>query len=193
MDFKIDMSKVVKIVVEKDENSFIEYTIDNGTIIDVAVTKKEKSIEDKVNDLKMNNEDVKKISKLIDFDNAGILDKMVKSGQDSVFGAIKESIKNEPLQPTPIEQAKQAAQDVKKAKLTKEASDAKKIMKLEKKMDEVAKKNRDNIADKIFPKTEWETPNEKGTFEEALKINDRGQRIAYLKKMITDLNDTTNK
>ncbi len=193
MDFKIDMSKVVKIVVEKDENSFIEYTIDNGTIIDVAVTKKEKSIEDKVNDLKMNNEDVKKISKLIDFDNAGILDKMVKSGQDSVFGAIKESIKNEPLQPTPIEQAKQAAQDVKKAKLTKEASDAKKIMKLEKKMDEVAKKNRDNIADKIFPKTEWETPKEKGTFEEALKINDRGQRIAYLKKMITDLNDTTNK
>ena len=29
---------------------------------------------------------------------------------------------------------------------------------------EVAKKNRDNIADKIFPKTEWETPKEKGTF-----------------------------
>ena len=193
MDFKIDMSKVVKIVVEKDENSFIEYIIDNGTITDVAVTKKEKSIEDKVNDLKMNNEDVKKISKLIDFDNAGILDKMVKSGQDSVFETIKESIKNEPLQPTVIEEAKKTAHEVNRAKLTKEASDAKKIMKLEKKMDEVAKKNRDNIADKIFPKTEWETPKEKDSFDEALKINDRGQRIAYLKKMITDLNDTAKK
>lgn len=103
MDFKIDMSKVVKIVVEKDENSFIEYTIDNGTIKDVAVTSKKTSIEDKVNDLKMNNEDVKKISKLIEFDNAGILDQMARSGQDSVFGAIKESITKEPLQPTVIE------------------------------------------------------------------------------------------
>ena len=190
MDFKIDMSKVVKIVVEKDENSFIEYTIDNGTIKDVTVTSKKTSIEDKVNDLKMNNEDVKKISKLIEFDNAGILDQMARSGKESVFETIKESITNEPIKPTVVNEIKEAATDV---KVEKAASDAKKIMKLEKKMDEVAKKNRDNIADKIFPKTEWETPKEKGTFEEALKINDRGQRIAYLKKMITDLNDTTNK
>ena len=81
MEFKIDMTKVVKIVVEKDENSFIEYTIDNGTIKDVTVTSKKTSIEDKVNDLKQNNEDVKKISKLIEFDNAGILDQMARSGK----------------------------------------------------------------------------------------------------------------
>jgi hypothetical protein len=190
MDFKIDMSKVVKIVVEKDENSFIEYTIDNGTIKDVAITSRKTSIEDKVNDLKQNNEDVKKISKLIEFDNAGILDQMARSGKESVFETIKESITNEPIQPAVVEEIKEAAKDV---KVEKAASDAKKIMKLEKKMDEVAKKNRDKIADKIFPKTEWEKPNEKGSFDEALKINDRGQRIAYLKKMITNLNDTTNK
>ena len=190
MDFKIDMSKVVKIVVEKDENSFIEYTIDNGTIKDVTITSRKTSIEDKVNDLKQNNEDVKKISKLIEFDNAGILDQMARSGKESVFETIKESITNEPIQPAVVEEIKEAAKDV---NVEKAASDAKKIMKLEKKMDEVAKKNREKIADKIFPKIEWETPDKKGSFDEALKINDRGQRIAYLKKMITDLNDTAKK
>ena len=178
MDFKIDMSKVVKIVVEKDENSFIEYTKYHTT----------KDIMFYI--MKMKNEDVKKISKLIEFDNAGILDQMARSGKESVFETIKESITNEPIKPTVVNEIKEAATDV---KVEKAASDVKKIMKLEKKMDEVAKNNRDKIADKIFPKTEWEKPNEKGSFDEALKINDRGQRIAYLKKMITDLNDTANK
>ena len=79
MDFKIDMSKVVKIVVAKDDNSFIEYCIDNGTIVDVSIVGKEETIEEKVKNLKQTNEDVKRISKLIEFDNAGILDKMAKT------------------------------------------------------------------------------------------------------------------
>ena len=51
MQFNIDMSKVVKIVVEKDEKTFIEYTIDNGTIVDVSIAEKETTLEEKVKNL----------------------------------------------------------------------------------------------------------------------------------------------
>ena len=51
MDFKIDMSKVVKIVIKKDDGSFIEYSIDNGTIVDATILQKEETIEEKVDKL----------------------------------------------------------------------------------------------------------------------------------------------
>lgn len=79
MDFKIDMSKVVKIVIKKDDGSFIEYSIDNGTIVDVSILQKEETIEEKVDKLKKNNTDVQRISNLIEFDKAGILDRMAKT------------------------------------------------------------------------------------------------------------------
>ena len=149
MDFKIDMSKVVKIVVAKNENTFIEYSIDNGTIVDVSIVSKEATIEEKVQNLKQTNEDVKRISKLIEFDNAGILDKMAKTG-DSLFKTIKDTVVNEPIEASVIKEVKEATDNINHETFTEGVKDAAKIMKLEDKMDEFAKANRDKIAESIF-------------------------------------------
>ena len=150
MDFKIDMSKVVKIVIKKDDGSFIEYSIDNGTIVDASILQKEETIEEKVDKLKKNNTDVQRISNLIEFDKAGILDRMAKSGNESVFDEIKDTIVNEPIGQTVINEVKEAADKINRDTFTEGVVDAAKIMKLEKKMDEVAKANRDKIAEKMF-------------------------------------------
>jgi hypothetical protein len=144
------MSKVVKIVVEKDEKTFIEYTIDNGTIVDVSVVEKETTLEEKVKNLKENNEQVKTISKLIQFDKAGVLDKMAQNGSDSVFDTIKEDVVNNPIQESVVKEINEVSDSINKDKLTQGVKDAANIMKLDEKMDEVAKENRDKIAENIF-------------------------------------------
>ena len=213
MDFKIDMSKVVKIVVAKDENSFIEYTIDNGTIVDVSIVSKEATIEEKVQNLKQTDEDVKRISKLIEFDNAGILDKMAKTG-DSLFKTIKDTVVNEPIEASVIKEVKEATDNINQETFTEGVKDAAKIMKLQEKMDEFARANRDKIAESIFEdkvegkgpemmetlsytsnngkkynKYKWEKPD----FSKITKTSDRTKRIEGLKGMITNINKNNNK
>ena len=197
MQFNIDMSKVVKIVVEKDEKTFIEYTIDNGTIVDVSIVEKETTLEEKVKNLKENNEQVKTISKLIQFDKAGVLDKMAQNGSDSVFDAIKDDVVNNPIQENVVKEINEVSDNINKDRLSQGVKDAANIMKLDEKMDEIAKENRDKIADNIFT----DIPNDysrdialKNGIEEvngidkALKISDRGERIAYLKDIISKIN-----
>lgn len=208
MDFKIDMSKVVKIVVAKDENTFIEYSIDNGTIVDVSIVGKEATLEEKVQNLKQTNEDVKRISKLIEFEKAGILDKMAKTG-DSLFKTIKDTVVNEPIEAKVIQEVKDATDHINQDILTEGVKDAAKIMKLEDKMDEFAKANRDKIADSVFnDKVEGQGPEmmetlsytsnngkkynkykwEKPDFSKITKTSDRTKRIEGLKGMITNIN-----
>lgn len=150
MQFNIDMSKVVKIVVAKDEKTFIEYTIDNGTIMDVSIVEKETTLEEKVKNLKENNEQVKTISKLIQFDNAGILDKMAKNDNSSVFDVIKDDVVNNPIQENVVKEINEVSDNINKDRLSQGVKDAANIMKLDEKMDEIAKENRDKIADNIF-------------------------------------------
>jgi hypothetical protein len=144
------MSKVVKIVVQKDDKSFIEYTIDNGTIVDVSVIEKETTLEEKVKNLKENNEQVKTISKLIQFDKAGVLDKMAQNGSDSVFDTIKEDVVNNPIQESVVKEINEVSDSINKDKLTQGVKDAANIMKLDEQMDEFAKKNRKKIAEHLF-------------------------------------------
>lgn len=197
MEFKIDMSKVVKIVVAKDENSFIEYSIDNGTIVDVSIVGKETTIEEKVENLKQTNEDVKRISKLIEFDNAGILNKMAKTG-DSLFKTIKDTVVNEPIEENVIKEVKEVTDSINKNTLTEGVKDAAKIMKLDNKMDEFAKANRDKIAEKVFDSEEKYEKNPaideimQPTIDKLSKTSDKMKRIDGLKKMITEIN-TKNK
>lgn len=213
MDFKIDMSKVVKIVVAKDDNSFIEYCIDNGTIVDVSIVSKEATIEEKVQNLKQTNEDVKRISKLIEFDNAGILDKMAKTG-DSLFKTIKDTVVNEPIEANVIQEVKEVTDNINRDTLTEGVKDAAKIMKLQEKMDEFARANRDKIAESIFDdKIEGKGPEmmetlsysakngkkynrykwEKPSFDKMAKTGDRVKRIDDLKNMITTINKNNKK
>lgn len=204
MEFKIDMTKVVKIVVEKDENTFIEYSIKDGVIVDATLIKKEATIEEKVNELKKNNADVQKISKLIEFDNAGILDRMAKSGNESVFDTIKETIEKEPIVESAVKEINEVSNKMNQETFSDGIKDAVKIMKLDKEMNEIAKENREKIADKLFSDEEKKeevfdevaeegTKNEDkeaeviNTLSEAMKITDRNERIAYLKKIITDM------
>lgn len=213
MDFKIDMSKVVKVVVAKDDNSFIEYCIDNGTIVDVSIVGKEETIEEKVKNLKQTNEDVKRISKLIEFDNAGILDKMAKTG-DSLFKTIKDTVVNEPIEANVIQEVKEVTDNINRDTLTEGVKDAAKIMKLQEKMDEFARANRDKIAESIFDdKIEGKGPEmmetlnysakngkkynrykwEKPSFDKMAKTADRVKRIDGLKNMITTINKNNKK
>lgn len=150
MDFKIDMSKVVKIVVQKDDKSFIVYTINNGTIVDVSIIQKETTLEEKVKNLKENNEQVKTISKLIQFDKAGILDKMAKNDSCSVFETIKEDVVNNPIQENVVRDINEVSDNINQERLTQGVKDAANIMKLDEQMDEFAKANREKIAEHLF-------------------------------------------
>lgn len=198
MQFNIDMSKVVKIVVEKDEKTFIEYTIDNGTIVDVSVVEKETTLEEKVKNLKENNEQVKTISKLIQFDKAGVLDKMAQNGSDSVFDAIKDDVVNNPIQENVVKEINEVSDNINKDRLSQGVKDAANIMKLDEQMDEFAKKNRDKIAEHLFdenannadarPILETIMDSSENGIDKAFKIPDRGERIAYLKDIISKIN-----
>lgn len=197
MDFKIDMSKVVKIVVQKDDKSFIEYTIDNGTIVDVSISEKETTLEEKVKNLKENNEQVKTISKLIQFDNAGVFDKMAQNGSNSVFDTIKEDVVNNPIQESVVKEINEVSDSINKDKLTQGVKDAANIMKLDEQMNEVAKENREKIAEKLFTDIPSDYSrdialknglDQANGLDEALKISDRNERISYFKDMISKIN-----
>ena len=179
MQFDIDMSKVVKIVVEKDEDTLISYSINNGTIVDASIIKKEATLEEKVKNLKDNNEQVKTISKLIEFDKAGILDKMAQNGSDSVFETIKKDVEENPIENKILERPINVSSESQSAK------DARDIMKLDGKMDEIAKASREKIAEHLFD----ENPNNENGIDKALEISDRNERLAYLKDIISKINN----
>lgn len=67
MKFDFDIANVVKIVVRKNENHLIEYTIDNGTIVDASIVKNEKTVEEKIENLK-STPTVQKIKEIISLD-----------------------------------------------------------------------------------------------------------------------------
>ena len=98
MEFKFDMSKVVKVVTENSDGSLIEYSLKDGVVVDATIVKTNKSIiEEKINELKNNNADVKRISKLIDFNSDNVIKKMAENDNTKVFDVIKDSISNEPI------------------------------------------------------------------------------------------------
>ena len=183
MDFKIDMTNVVKIVTKKDDGSFLEYIIDNGTIKDVNIIQKEITIEEKVDNLRKTNEDVKKISKLIEFEKAGILDKMARTDCGSVFDAIKDDMTKNPI-------IDNTSKSFEKEKLPDSVKESAKIMKLDEKMDEAAKDFRDAIAKKTFSESNDEL---NCGIDKALTINNRAERIKFLKDVMKKIDEKDGK
>ena len=143
MEFKIDLKNIVKIVTEKDGKR-IEYMIKDGVITDATVVDEEKVIEDKIDELKATNENVKKIQEIIKLDNE--LDEVAKLKRDE----IAEKIQISDLEPKAEEQPLKGFRK----------DDAETIIELDK----------------------------NGSLDEALKIEGREARIAYLKDMITKMN-----
>lgn len=184
MDFKIDMTNVVKIVTKKDDGSFLEYIIDNGTIKDVNIIQKEITIEEKVDNLRKTNEDVKKISKLIEFEKAGILDKMARTDCGSVFDAIKDDMTKNPI-------IDNTSKSFEKEKLPDSVKESAKIMKLDEKMDEAAKDFRDAIAKKTFSESNDDELN--CGIDKALTINNRAERIKFLKDVMKKIDEKDGK
>lgn len=148
MELKLDISKVTKVVMKKDENTFIEYILDNGVIEDVEIIKREKTVEEKVQELK-SNPDVQKVNKLIELsDKAGVLTKMAAGKYTSITDVIKDSVKNEPI--TVENEVKKALNKDAESKFNSAVKESVKIMKMNDKMDEIAVEKREEIADKIF-------------------------------------------
>jgi hypothetical protein len=148
MELKLDINKVVKVVMKKDDDTYIEYILDNGVIEDVEIIKREKTVEEKVQELK-SNPDVQKVSKLIELsDKAGVLTKMVEGKYTSITDVIKDSVKNEPI--TVENEVKKALNKDTEYKLNSTAKESAEIMKMGDRMDEIALEKRSEIADKIF-------------------------------------------
>lgn len=148
MELKLDTNKVVKVVMKKDDDTYIEYILNNGVIEDVEIIKREKTVEEKVQELK-SNPDVQKVSKLIELsDKAGVLTKMVGGKYTSITDVIKDSVKNEPI--TVENEVKKALNKDTEYKLNSTAKESAEIMKMGDRMDEIALKKRSEIADKIF-------------------------------------------
>ena len=148
MELKLDINKITKVVMKKDDDTYIEYILDNGVIEDVEIIKREKTVEEKVQELK-SNPDVQKVSKLIELsDKAGVLTKMAEGKYTSITDAIKDSVKNEPIT---IEGAvKKALNKDAETKFNTAVKEYAEIMKMGDRMDEIAVEKREEIADKIF-------------------------------------------
>ena len=148
MELKLDINKITKVVMKKDDDTYIEYILDNGVIEDVEIIKREKTVEEKVQELK-SNPDVQKVSKLIELsDKAGVLTKMAEGKYTSITDAIKDSVKNEPIT---IEGAvKKALNKDAETKFNTAVKESAEIMKMGDRMDEIAVEKREEIADKIF-------------------------------------------
>ena len=86
MEFKIDLKNIVKIVTEKDGKR-IEYMIKDGVITDATVVDEEKVIEDKIDELKATNENVRKIQEIIKLDDE--LDEVAKLKRDEIAEKIQ--------------------------------------------------------------------------------------------------------
>ena len=147
MQFNIDMTKAVKIVVKKDDESFIEYTINDGTITDVSIIKKEPTIEEKINNLKDNNLQVKRITKLLKLTDRGLLQKMAEKGYDSIADVIKDEIRNNPLD---ANQAIEEAREEEREQLENRVKDSVNLMKMDDELDAIAMKNHFKIADNLL-------------------------------------------
>lgn len=148
MELKLDTNKVVKVVMKKDNDTYIEYILNNGVIEDVEIIKREKTVEEKVQELK-SNPDVQKVSKLIELsDKAGVLTKMVEGKYTSITDVIKDSVKNEPI--TVENEVKKALNKDAESRLNSAVEESVKIMKMNDKMNEIAVEKREEIADKIF-------------------------------------------
>ena len=159
MDLKINTSEIEKIVVrKKNTNAFIIYHLKNGYIDDIEILDKPKTTKEK---------DVKKISKLMDFDEANILDHMARTN----FDMIKDNIISNPIDNKIIESSK--------------------IMKLNGKMDEAAKDFREVIAKKTFSENSDDELNV--NIDKALTIGDREERIKFLKDAIAKSNKNNGK
>ena len=148
MELKLDINKITKVVMKKDDDTYIEYILDNGVIEDVEIIKREKTVEEKVQELK-SNPDVQKVSKLIELsDKAGVLTKMAEGKYTSITDAIKDSVKNEPIT---IEGAvKKALNKDAETKFNTAVKESAEIMKMGDRMNEIAVEKREEIADKIF-------------------------------------------
>ena len=148
MELKLDINKITKVVMKKDDDTYIEYILANGVIEDVEIIKREKTVEEKVQELK-SNPDVQKVSKLIELsDKAGVLTKMAEGKYTSITDAIKDSVKNEPIT---IEGAvKKALNKDAETKFNTAVKESAEIMKMGDRMDEIAVEKREEIADKIF-------------------------------------------
>ena len=187
MELKLDISKVTKVVMKKDDDTYIEYTLNNGVIEDVEIIEKEKTIEEKLNDLR-SNPDVKKVNSLIKIsDNAGVLTKMVEGGYTSIASAIKDTVMNEPLDG--LSKTPNNPIDNTYDKLSKTAKRSSEIMKEDKKMNEAAKDFREAIANKLSKdETDADALMTENAIDEALSINNREKRITYLKDAISKIN-----
>lgn len=186
MELKLDISKVTKVVMKKDDDTYIEYTLNNGVIEDVEIIEREKTIEEKINDLK-NNPDVKKVNSLIKLsDNAGVLTKMIDGKYTSIASAIKDTVMNEPLDGLP--NTPNNPIDTTYDKLPKTVKRSSEIMKEDKKMDEAAKDFREAIANKLSKdETDADALMTENAINEALTINNREKRIEYLKDVISKI------
>ena len=148
MELKLDINKVTKVVMKKDDDTYIEYILDNGVIEDVEIIKREKTVEEKVQELK-SNPDVQKVSKLIELsDKAGVLTKMAKGKYTSITDVIKDSVINEPI--TIEKEVKKALNKDTEYKLNSTVKESAEIMKMGDRIDEIAVEKREEIADKIF-------------------------------------------
>ena len=122
--------------------------MNNGVIEDVNVIDREKTVEERVKEIK-NNPDVQKVSKLIELsDKAGVLTKMAEGKYTSITDVIKDSVKNEPI--TVEKEVKKALNKDTEYKLNSTVKESVEIMKMKDKMDEIAVEKREEIADKIF-------------------------------------------
>lgn len=239
MEFKIDMSKVAKVVVNKDEDNYMEYNIEDGTITDVrifpknpdlmdnlnktidAIVKDEKSkdlieplketiekikklVDDKVISKTKETKEFKKVDDIMRLVKDGSIDKLVKRRENSFFDKdvqeitknleenedkvvtfddIKENIENDPLDYGIIDDMK-AARAESAVDSVKEG--AKAIMELDKNgtLDAIAAENREKISEAIFG-DEKEKKEPENTLADAAKINDREERIKFLKEIMS--------
>ena len=135
--------------LRKDNDTYIEYILDNGVIEDVEIIKREKTVEEKVQELK-SNPDVQKVSKLIELsDKAGVLIKMAEGKYASISDAIKDSVINEPIN-TIEDPLGRIVNNNAKDKINSAVKESVEIMKMGDRIDEIAVEKREEIADKIF-------------------------------------------
>ena len=239
MEFKIDMSKVAKVVVNKDEDNYMEYNIEDGTITDVrifpknpdlmdnlnktidAIVKDEKSkdlieplketiekikklVDDKVISKTKETKEFKKVDDIMRLVKDGSIDKLVKRRENSFFDKdvqeitknleenedkvvtfddIKENIEKDPLDYGIIDDMKTARAE---SAVDSVKEGAKAIMELDKNgtLDAIAAENREKISEAIFG-DEKEKKEPENTLADAAKINDREERIKFLKEIMS--------
>lgn len=239
MEFKIDMSKVAKVIVNKDEDNYMEYNIEDGTITDVrifpknpdlmdnlnkaitaiekegkefdlidslkeSIDKIKKLIDDKVITKTKETKEFKKVDDIMRLVKDGSIDKLVKRRETSLFNKeaqdiakeleenedkvvtfddIKENIEKDPLDYGIIDDMKTARAE---SAVDSVKEGAKAIMELDKNgtLDAIAAENREKISEAIFgDKKEKKEP--ENTLADAAKINDREERIKFLKDIMS--------